>query len=137
MATKSMAYDHPAYLVLAAGPGGEIAAAASSKTARWVAPTAVQVKSLTASVITAGGTVNVVQLVKQATGGTALTTLASLATVIGTSVGGYTTYALMTGAGTSLVQGDILWAEKGSADGVGVYAVGVECVLVPGANLTA
>ncbi len=136
MAAKSMAYDHPAYLALAAGPGGEIAGTASSKTARFVAMTAMQVKSLTASVITAGGTVNAVQLIKQATGGTALTTLALITNIIGTSVGGFTTNVLMTGAGTTLAQGDILWVEKGSADGVGVYATGVECVLVPGASLT-
>lgn len=136
MAAKSMAYDHPAYLALVAGPGGEIAAAVSSKTARFVAVTAMQLKSLTASVITAGGTVNAVQVVKQATGGTALTTLALITNIIGTSVGGFTTNVLMTGAGTSLVQGDIVWVEKGSADGVGVYATGVEVVLVPGASLT-
>ena len=138
MATKSMAYDHPAYLAVGVGiPGGEIAAAASSKTARWVAPVAMNVKSLTVSVITAGGTVNIVQLTKQASGGTALTTLASVSNVIGTNVGGYTTNVLMTGAGTSLVQGDILWVEKAATDGVGVYAAGVEMVLVPGASVTA
>ncbi len=138
MATKSMAYDHPAYVVVGVGlPGGEIAAAVSSKTARFVAPTAMNLKSLTASVITAGGTINAVQVVKQATGGTALTTLALITNIIGTSVGGFTTNVLMTGAGTSLVQGDIVWVEKGSADGVGVYATGVECVLVPGATVTA
>lgn len=136
MATKSMSYDHPAYLVPVTPFGGEIAAAASSKTARFVAYTAMNVKAAVVSVITAGGTVNAVNLVRQATGGTALTTLASISTIIGTSVGGYTTYAMMTG-GTLLAQGDILWAEKGAGDGVGVYAVGVECVLVPGANVTA
>jgi hypothetical protein len=36
----------------------------------------------------------------------------------------------------SLAQGDVLWAEKGSADGVGVYAIGIECVPVAGATVT-
>ena len=136
MATKSMAYDHPAYLVPIVPFGGEIAATASAKTARLCAYTAMNVKSVVVSVITAGGTVNAIDVVRQATGGTALTTLASISNVIGTSAGGVTTYAMMTG-GTLLAQGDIVWAQKGSGDGVGVYAVGIECVLVPGANVTA
>ncbi len=135
MATKSMAYDHPAYLVPVTF-GGEIAAAVSSKTARFACYTAMVIKSFNASVITAGGTVNGINLVRQAVGGTALTTMASIATTIGTNVGGVTANALMTST-VSVVQGDILWAEKGSADGVGVYAIGVEMVLVPGASITA
>lgn len=136
MATKSMAYDHPAYLVPVTF-GGEIAAAASSKTARFAVYAPMYIKSFNASVITAGGTVNGVNLVRQAAGGTALTTMASIATTIGTNVGGVTINALMTSTVGAMVQGDILWAEKGSADGVGVYAVGVEMTLVPGALVTA
>ena len=136
MATKSMAYDHPAYLVPTGFFSGEIAVTASAKTARFIAYTAMNVKAAVITVITAGGTVNAIDIVRMATGGTALTTLASIATVIGTSAGGYTTYAMMTG-GTLLAQGDIVWAQKGSGDGVGNYAVGIECVLVPGANVTA
>ena len=137
MATKSMAYDHPAYLVPVTF-GGEIAAAASSKTQRFAVYTAMAIKSMQASVITAGGTVNGVNLIRQAAGGTALTTMATIATTIGTNVGGVTINALATHASASaLSQGDILWAEKGSADGVGVYGIGVELVLVPGASITA
>ncbi len=138
MATKSMAYDHPEYLVTKTmGFGGSIAAAVSSKTAQVAAYAACNVKAMVVSVITAGGTVNDIELIRQATGGTALTTLATIATVIGTSAGGYTTYALMTGTNTTLAQGDLIWAAKGSADGVGVYGVGIECVMVPGASITA
>ena len=136
MATKSMAYDHPAYLVPVTF-GGEIAAAVSSKTARFACYAPMIIKSINASVITAGGTVNALNLVRQAVGGTALTTMASFATTIGTNVGGVTVNALMTSTVGNLAQGDILWAEKGSADGVGVYAVGVELVLVPGTTVTA
>jgi len=138
MATKSMAYDHPEYLVTKTmGFGGEIAATASAKTNRVCAYAAANVKAVVVSVITAGGTVNAIDVVRQATGGTALTTLASISSIIGTSAGGYTTYALMTGTNTTLAQGDIIWAQKGSGDGVGVYAVGIECVMVPGASITA
>ena len=135
MATKSMAYDHPAYLVPVL-VGGEIIATASSKTARFACYTAMTVKSFNATVITAGGTVNGVNLVRQAAGGTALTTMASIATTIGTNVGGVTINALMTSTVGNMAQGDVLWAEKGAADGVGVYGIGIEMVVVPGATVT-
>lgn len=136
MATKSMAYDHPEYLVVKIA-GGEIAAAASSKTARFCLTEAMAVKSFQATVITAGGTVNGVNLVRQAAGGTALTTMATIATTIGTNVGGITINALATHASAgSLSQGDVLWAEKGSADGTGVYGIGIEMVPVPGTTVT-
>lgn len=136
MATNSMAYDHPAYLGVKL-IGGEIAAAASSKTARFAAVTAMTVKSMQCTVITAGGTVVAVDLVRQAAGGTALTTLASVTNVIGTSVGGVTTNVLMTGAGATLSQGDVVWAQKGSGDGVAVFGIGIEAVYIPGASFTA
>ncbi len=135
MATKNMAYDHAAYITPYVIPG-EIAAAVSSKSARFAAFTAMTLKSTNISVITAGGTVNVVQVVRQAAGGTALTTLALCTNIIGTNVGGYTTNILTTGT-NAIVQGDIIWAEKGSADGVGVYAIGFEYTVVPGSNITA
>jgi hypothetical protein len=137
MATKSMAYDHPAYLVPVTF-GGEIAATASSKSARFACYTAMAVKSFNVTVLTAGTAVNAINLVRMAAGGTALTTMASIASTVGTNVGGVTINALATHASASaLAQGDALWAEKGSGDATGVYAVGVECVLVPGANVTA
>lgn len=137
MSTKSMAYDHPQYLV-AGAVTGEIASAVSSKSARWAAFTALILKSITVTVVTAGGTANTIDLIRQATGGTALTTMATIANVIGTAVGGVTTYATMTHASAgSIAQGDAFYAVKGSADGVGVYAVAVEYVVTPGASITA
>ena len=135
MATKSMAYDHPAYLSLQVYQG-EIAAAVSSKSMRFSLPAATILKSFNCTVITAGGTVNGVNLVRQAAGGTALTTMASIATTVGTNAGGVTINALMTSTVGNLSQGDVLWAEKGSADGVGVYGISIETVLVPGASIT-
>lgn len=137
MATKSMAYDHPAYLVPVHFQG-EIAAAVSSKSMRFALNEAMAIKSFNCTVITAGGTVNGVNLVRQAAGGTALTTMASIATTVGTNVGGVSINALATHASAgSLAQGDVLWAEKGSADGVGVYGIGIEMVPVPGTTITA
>ena len=135
MATKSMAYDHPAYISLQVYQG-EIAAAVSSKSMRFSLPAATILKSFNCTVITAGGTVNGVNLVRQAAGGTALTTMASIATTVGTNAGGVTINALMTSTVGNLSQGDVLWAEKGSADGVGVYGISIETVLVPGASIT-
>ncbi len=136
MATKNMSYDHAAYKtpVLV---GGEIAAAASSKTQRFAAYTAMAFKSVNVSVITAGGTVNVIDVIRQAAGGTALTTLASVSNVIGTHAGGVTTNVLNSSTVGTLAQGDIIWAAKGSADGTGNYAIGFELALIPGANVTA
>ncbi len=137
MATKSMAYDSPVYQAIQ-NYQGEIAAAASSKSMRFALNSAQAVKSFNVTVITAGGTVNGINLVRQAAGGTALTTMASIASTVGTNVGGVSINALATHASASaLAQGDVLWAEKGSGDGTGVYAVGIECVIVPGANVTA
>lgn len=137
MSTKSMAYDHPAYLVPFPLGTSEILATASAKSTRFCAPFAMTVKSLNVSVITAGGTVNAIDLVRMAAGGTALTTLASVSNVIGTHAGGVTTNVLMTGAGATLAQGDVVWAQKGAGDGVGVYGIGIEAVIIPGANVTA
>ena len=137
MAVKSMAYDHPQYLVNKLW-GGEIAAAVSSKSARFALNVATIIKSLNVTVVTAGGTVNGINLIRQAAGGTALTTMASVATTVGTNVGGVTINALAThAAALACAQGDVLWAEKGSADGTGVYAVGIEMIPVPGSNVTA
>lgn len=138
MATKSMAYDHEAYTT----PhyfDGSIAAAASSATNRFVAPTGIILRGVMATVVTAGGTANTIDVLRMAAGGTALTTMATIANVIGTAVGGVTTYATFTHATASsgLTQGDVVWAAKGSADGTGVYAVTIEYTLVPGANVTA
>ena len=137
MATKSMADDHAAYITPYIVPG-EIAAAASSKSARFACFTAMALKSTTCSVITAGGTVVAVDVIRQAAGGTALTTMASITSVIGTSVGGVTTNVLSTHASASaLAQGDILWAQKGSGDGVAVFAIAFELVVIPGSTITA
>lgn len=138
MATHSFAYDHAVYRVPVVHTG-EIGATASAKSARFAAyASSMTIKSMVVTVVTAGGTANTIDLIRQATGGTALTTMCTIANVIGTAVGGVTTYALMTHASaTAISQGDVLYATKGSADGVGVYAVAIEMLVNPGASITA
>ncbi len=131
--SKSMSYDHPAYLVPQTA-GAEITATTVFRTARFAAFTAAAIKSFQATVITAGtGTGNAtVQLEKLAAGGTAISTLGIV--TLGTQAAGYTTNVLCTG-GTNVAVGDVISWLKG-ADATGVFAVGLEFVITPGASLT-
>jgi len=92
-------------------------------------------KALQVTVITAGtGTGNAtVAMVKIASGGTAITTHTPLV-VMSTNAAGYTTNVVTTGGNISA--GDIVYVQHG-ADATGVFAVGMEFVLVPGADVTA
>ena len=134
MAKVSMGYDHAAYLsrvhVGAASVAG--ASAISGRFAAWAAMTP---KSVQVSVITAGtGTGNAtVALVKIASGGTAITTHTPLI-VMSTNAAGYTTNVVCTGG--NIAAGDVVYVQNG-ADATGVFAVGMEFVLVPGADVTA
>lgn len=132
--TKSMAYDHPAYIVPQMGGAAEIPATTVSRSNRFAAFTAMTIKSFQATVITAGtGTGNAtVQLEKVAAGGTAISTLGIA--VLSTNATGYTTNVLCTGANTA-VSGDYISFLKG-ADATGVFAVGFEFVITPGASVT-
>lgn len=132
--TKGMAYDHPAYLVPQLGGAAEIPATTVSRSNRFAAFTAMTIKSFQATVITAGtGTGNAtVQLEKVASGGTAISTLGIV--TLSTNAAGYTTNVICTGANTCTV-GDVISFLKG-ADATGVFAVGLELVLTPGASLT-
>lgn len=134
MAKQSMAYDHPAYLSRLAF-GGLNAAGASATSGRFAAWAAMTPKALQVSVITAGtGTGNAtVTLVKIAAGGTAITTHSPLVTM-STNAAGYTTNVVCTGG--NIGAGDVVYVQHG-ADATGVFAVGIELVLVPGADVTA
>lgn len=133
MAKVSMAYDHPAYLAKY-WFGGLNAAGASATSARFAAWAAMTPKALQTSVITAGtGTGNAtVTLVKIASGGTAITTH-SPTVVMSTNAAGYTTNVVCTGG--NIAAGDVVFVQHG-ADATGVFAVGVEFELVPGADVT-
>lgn len=132
--TKNMAYDHPAYTAVHPW-GAEVPATTASRVGRFAAFTAMTVKSIQATVITAGtGTGNAtVQLEKVAAGGTAISTLAFV--VMSTNAVGFTTNVLATGAGVTCAVGDVISFLKG-ADATGVFAVGAEIVLTPGASVT-
>ena len=133
MAKKSMAYDHPAYLARMHF-GGANAAGASAVSGRFAAWAAMTPRALQIGVVTAGtGTGNAtVTMVKIASGGTAITTHSPLVTM-STNAAGYTTNVVCTGG--NIAAGDVVYCQHG-ADATGVFAVGMEFVLVPGADVT-
>ena len=126
MAVKSMSYDHPAYItpyVL----GGRISGASAAY--KFAAFTAMIVKSYTLGAQVAGtSATDVVTAFKIS--GTATTTHA-LATYAGTQVGGTNVLGTFT-----LAQGDILAVVKGT-DATLDLGCSVECVVIPGSNITA
>ena len=132
MATKSMAYDHPAYTA-PFSVGGVNAAGASAKSCRFTPFTTMLVKSMQATVVTAGtGTGNAtINLVKIASGGTAITTYGTVV-VFGTQAAGVTTNLAVNG---TLNAGDDVYVQHG-ADAASVFTLGLELYLSPGANVT-
>ena len=136
MAQRSMNYDHPAYTVPHITTADVLATTASSS-GRFAAFTTMIAKSAQVAVITAGtGTgagavgVNTMTFQKIATGGTAITTFAL--TNMTTYAAGYTTNVALTG---TLSAGDAFSVLKG-AEATGVYSVGIEWLIAPGANVT-
>lgn len=124
MATKAMAYDHPAYQAVQV-VGAHITASGGAY--RIAAYTDLLVKSVTMKPTTAGtsnDTVTAFKLSGTTTSTQVLTTFGSAATT-GTNVVGTFT----------LAQGDALSIVKGT-DATGVIALGVELAIVPGANVT-
>lgn len=132
MATTNMSYDHPNYLQPLIIPGLN-AAGASAKTCRFAAFTTLLPKSLQATVVVAGtGTGNcTLNVVKIAQGGTAITTLGALVTM-STNAAGYTTNVVCTG---TISAGDDVYVQHG-ADATGVFTLGLEVRIAPGANVT-
>ncbi len=70
-------------------------------------------------------------LLKIAAGGTAITTLGPLITM-STNAAGFTTNVLQTGA---IVAGDDVYVQAG-ADATGVWTIGLELVITPGASVS-
>jgi DNA/RNA endonuclease YhcR with UshA esterase domain len=127
MATKSMAYDHPAYLVPIVQAG--TIAAGSGTIVKFAAFSAMIVKNYIINPIvlsTSADTITAYQIL--AGGGTtnthAFTTVGSAAAAMKSAVGTFT-----------LAQGDELQIKKGT-DATVTYDYAVEMVMVPGANLT-
>jgi hypothetical protein len=135
MATKSMAYDHPAYQARVATGSGEAGGAATTQYVKYAAFTKMLAMSAQVTVTTAGTAAGHLLSVLQISG-TATTTLAT--TTLGTGAAGTTTnVALSTAAGgIALAQGDILDVVTG-ADATGKAAVSYELLVQPTANVTA
>ena len=132
MATKNMAYDHPAYLVPLA-PSGSIAAAASSdfKFACW---TTMILKSVQISntVVGTGAATDAFKLQRiqlDPTLGTATTSIGMLTTNTAAM------YSKNIQGTWTFTQGEFISVAKGT-DGTSQYQVTLELYLSPGANVT-
>lgn len=134
MASKSMAYDHPAYLAVIPVALAPCAAGASAIGGRFVAWTSMAIKSVSSAVITTGtSTTHIQRLLIYRNGGTstettALFTLGSAG--LSTGVGNFAATSTMT-----LGSGDIVAGLQGS-DSQMVSAFTLELVITPGANVT-
>lgn len=130
MATKSMAYDHPAYTGVASKDFAIAAGSGSASVPKFVAFTAKLIKSVTLKPTTAGTSNDIASLI-QISGTTTTTT--ALAT-IGSGVTTFTQVALA--SNTALAQGDTYYIVKGT-DATLALAGELEEVVSPGANVTA
>lgn len=128
MASKSMAYDHPAYTVPQM-MGGRVNGAAGAF--KFSAFTAMQLKSVSIGIQTAGtSATDVVTAYKIS--GTSTTTVA-LATFTSGQTGGTN---VTPASALTLAQNDVLALVKG-ADATADYGVTAEMAITPGANVTA
>lgn len=136
MATKSMAYDHPAYL----SPqtvSFSMAAGSAAHAAKFVAFTNLLLKSATLMVTVAGTTTaagaNTYTFNKIS--GTTTTSVGfsgNLGTTVAYTVG---TNVVLGGGTVSLAKGEMLSATRGT-DATAVAEVAYEFLLVPGADVT-
>lgn len=135
MATFTLAYDDPAYLVRQQGYLGPTTAGNGTvATGKFVAFTAMQVYAAQATVITAGTTAGAT-LIFSKVSGTATTVLATA--TLGTSAAGVTVNKVLSTAagGAALLQGDFVTVTNGT-DATAVAVVGLEVGLTCLANLT-
>ena len=133
MTVKSFIYDHPAYLVRQALPGGINTANTSFPAV--IVPYAVQAFSATFTVTTAGTNAAANIWVINKISGTATTALSTA--TLGTAVAGTVVNQVLSTAagGASLIQGDQLVATKGT-DTVAVSILSYELGVTPLGNVT-
>lgn len=136
MATKSMAYDHPQYMVAQSSVHSAPAGANAVAAGKFLAFTNLIIKSATAAVITAGtsaGGGNGV-IVKAITGqGTTTTALGTIS--LNTQTSGVSANVVLSSGTSTLLQGEYLTFTNGT-DATGASIVSIEYVPVPGATVT-
>lgn len=134
MATKNMAYDHPAYLAVRGESAGEVGGAATTAYGKFASFTAQILRSVQVTVTTAGTASSACTIYRIAAGGTTTTSIGSYA--MSTSAIGTTSNVLISNGSLALTKGDVLYIASG-ADATGKQAVAYELQLVPGADVTA
>jgi len=127
MSTKSMSYDHPTYTAVDSFDGS--ATGNAGTTTKFVAFTAMLIKSATLKPTTAG-TSNDVSSFIQISGTTTTTT--AIAT-FGSGATTFTNVAFATAP--SLAQGDTFYVVKGT-DATAVISASLERLVTPGASVT-
>ena len=126
MAKKSMSYDHPAYLTRFM-LGGTLTGSAGV-TPKFAAFAAMKIKAVQIGHQTAGTSGD--QPLLYAVSGTTTTT-DTLTAITSAAIAASNNVINRT-----LAAGDVFWVVKGT-DATAVYAAGIECELVPGADVTA
>lgn len=129
MATKNMAYDHPAYTAVQSANLGTVGAGSGANSQRFVATANLQLKAVNYSSLTIGtGAATDVKSLLILRQGTATTTQI-LSTTTAAS------YVLNILSTNTLAKGDVAWVSKGT-DATEVGAASLEFTIVPGADVT-
>ena len=130
MATKNMAYDHPAYTVPVIY-SASTTVGANGISPRWAAFTAQKIMSVTLGPVVASTAAGSQPLLFSKSGTTTSTTTLTVLTSAAT--------ATINNAPTTpvtLAQGDQFWVTHGT-DATAVLGVAVETLVIPGSNVTA
>ena len=127
MTTKSMRYDHPAYIARITA-GGELGQSASFS---YAAFTTMLVKSIEIAGVIAQGTANTYVVYSISQSGTSTTTIGTYTVTAGNLA--QSTNITPT---TTLSQGDAIRIVSGAADSVGKVGIGLELAVVPGSTVT-
>jgi hypothetical protein len=134
MTTKSMGYDNPAYLAVHGDQAGPITVGANNpSTTKFVAFTAMIIKSIVGRIGTAGttnATMNLVQI-----SGTTTTTWTGQGGV-GSGATGFSYNTFAAGSSPILAQGDEYYPQNGADATITYVAACVERVIQPLANVT-
>ena len=128
MATTSMQYSHPVYIVPVIYSGSS-AAGANGVTTKWAAYTAQKIMSVSYAANIASTSSTTPLLYKKSGTTTSTTTMTAVASAATAAVN----YAPATPV--SLAQGDQFWVAHGT-DGTVALSIAVETLVVPGSTVT-